>query len=472
MSSTGSFECSDPLINQLQHNIVWGQKGNFVDVPTDCPQRDERLGWTGDAQVFIRTAAFNMNVASFFTKWARDLEDAQYPDGTYPAVAPNPSAWSIGDGGPAWADAGVICPWTIYQCYGDTGLLEEHYPSMQRFIEFLLRTSKDRIRCYAEYTGWHGFGDWLALDGSDGREGGTSKELIGTAFFAYSTHLMANIARILEKKDDVTRYRALFEEVREAFKERFVRKDGSIRGETQTSYILALHFNLLPQELRPRTAAELVRNIQNRDHLSTGFVGTPYINWVLSEMGYLDIAYALLKQTTWPSWLYSVTQGATTIWERWDGWTHDKGFQDPGMNSFNHYAYGAIGAWMYAVIGGIDLDPEQPGYKHIIMRPQPGGGLTHSTAELQSMYGTIRSAWTLEGDSFDWHITIPANTTATIYVPAKDKSDVTQHGGSLDDTEGVTFLRMENGCAVYDLQSGSYNFSGIISRRTAQEYDG
>jgi len=469
--STGTFECSDPMLNQLQHNIVWGQKGNFVDVPTDCPQRDERLGWTGDAQVFIRTAAFNRNVAGFFTRWARDLEDAQSSDGAYPAVAPNPGSWSISDGGPAWADAGVICPLTIYQCYGDTRLLEEHYSSMQRFIEFLLQTSKNRIRCYTEYKGWHGFGDWLALDGSDGREGGTSKELIGTAFFAYSSRLMADIARILEKNEDVARYKILFEEVREAFNERFVNKDGTIQGGTQTSYILALHFNLLPRELRPRAAAELARNIENRNnHLSTGFVGTPYINWVLSEMGYLDIAYALLKQTTWPSWLYSVTQGATTIWERWDGWTHDKGFQDPGMNSFNHYAYGAIGAWMYAVIGGIDLDPDQPGYKNIIMHPQPGGGLIYASSELESMYGTIRSAWRLENDIFDWHITIPANTTARVYVPAKDKSDVSERGVPVDETEVITFRGMENGCAVFDIQSGSYDFSTVISRQTVQKY--
>ncbi|HJS20278.1 MAG TPA: family 78 glycoside hydrolase catalytic domain, partial [Anaerolineales bacterium] len=416
MAQTGTFECSDPLINQLQHNIVWGQKGNFVDVPTDCPQRDERLGWTGDAQVFIRTAAFNMNVAGFFTRWTRDLEDAQFPDGAYPAVAPNPGAWPIGDGGPAWADAGVICPWMIYQCYGDTRLLEERYESMQRFIEFLSQTSRHGIRGYEGYTGWHGFGDWLALDGSDGREGGTSKELIGTAFFAHSTRLMADIARILEKEEDALRFKTLSDEARAAFVRRFVHEDGTIRGGTQTSYILALHFNLLPDELRSRAAAELVRKIQERDnHLSTGFVGTPYINWVLSEVGYLDTAYALLKQTTWPSWLYSVTQGATTIWERWDGWTHDKGFQDPSMNSFNHYAYGAIGDWMYAVIGGIDSDPEEPGYKHIIMHPQPGGGLTSARAELQSMYGTIRSAWTLTDGNFNWQIDIPANTNATIY---------------------------------------------------------
>jgi alpha-L-rhamnosidase len=460
---TGTFECSDPLINQLQHNIVWGQKGNFVDVPTDCPQRDERLGWTGDAQVFIRTAAFNMNVAGFFTKWTRDLEDAQFPDGAYPAVAPNPSAWSIGDGGPAWADAGVICPWMIYLCYGDTRLLEARYASMQRFIEFLSATSQDGLRCYAEYTGWHGFGDWLALDGSDGREGGTSKELIGSAFFAYSTHLLAKIARILGKDEDAQRYDARFYEIREAYIKRFVHEDGTIQGDTQTSYILALQFDLLPPELRPAAAAELVRNIRERDnHLSTGFVGTPYINWVLGEMGHLDTAYALLKQTTWPSWLYSVTQGATTIWERWDGWTHDKGFQDQGMNSFNHYAYGAVGAWMYAVIGGIDLDPEQPGYKHIIMHPQPGGGLTYATAELHSMYGVIRSAWTLENNNFDWRITVPANITATVYVPAMDLSGVTENGQPVENSNGVTFLRMEDDFAVFVVSSGSYVFSSRL----------
>jgi alpha-L-rhamnosidase len=210
-------------------------------------------------------------------------------------------------------------------------------------------------------------------------------------------------------------------------------------------------------------AAELVRNIQERDnHLSTGFVGTPYINWVLSEMGHLNTAYALLKQTTWPSWLYSVTQGATTIWERWDGWTHDKGFQDPSMNSFNHYAYGAVGAWMYAAIGGIDLDPDQPGYKRIIMHPQPGGGLTFANAELQSMYGVIRSAWTQENNIFDLQITIPANTTATVFVPAKKLAQITEREQAVEDATGVTFLRMENGFAVFGVESGTYIFSSRL----------
>ncbi len=464
MPSTGHFECSDPLVNQLQRNIVWGQKGNFVDVPTDCPQRDERLGWTGDAQVFIRTAAFNMNVAGFFTKWMRDLEDAQSQEGAYPAVAPNALGWAIGEGGPAWADAGVICPWTIYQCYGDTGLLEARYASMQRFIEFLSDTSRSGLRCYAEYTGWHGFGDWLALDGSDGREGGTSKELIGTAFFAHSSQLLARIARILGRADDAERYDQLSGQARDAFITRFVNTDGTIVGGTQTSYLLALHFDLLPQNFRSIAVAELEQNIRLREnHLSTGFVGTPYINWVLSEMGHLDTAYALLKQTTWPSWLYSVTQGATTIWERWDGWTHDKGFQDAGMNSFNHYAYGAVGAWMYAVIGGIDLDSQQPGYKHILMRPQPGGGLTYAKAELDSMYGLIRSAWTLQNGAFNWQITVPANTTATLYIPAQDGSLVTESGQPAGESNGVTFLRMENGAAIFSALSGSYDFSSQLA---------
>jgi alpha-L-rhamnosidase len=331
---------------------------------------------------------------------------------------------------------------------------------MQRFVEFLSQTSRTGLRCYAEYTGWHGFGDWLALDGSDGREGGTSKELIGTAFFAYSSHLLAKIANILGNGEDTERYDKYSRQAREAFVKNFVLPDGTLKGGTQTSCVLALHFDLLPENLRSIAVAELVRNIEQRDnHLSTGFVGTPYLNRVLSDADHLDIAYTLLKQTTWPSWLYSVTQGATTIWERWDGWTHDKDFQDPGMNSFNHYAYGAVGAWMYAVIGGIDLDSEQPGYKHIIMRPHPGGGLTFAKTGLHSMYGSIRSEWTLENNNFDWRITVPANTTATVYVPAKDVSHVTENEGFAENADKVTFLRMENAFAVFKVDSGSYAFS-------------
>jgi alpha-L-rhamnosidase len=261
------------------------------------------------------------------------------------------------------------------------------------------------------------------------RFGITPKELLGTAFFAYSSRLLAQIAHVLGKSADADRYGAMFQKTRQAFQARFVTAGGLIAGGTQTCYVLALHFDLLPAELRPAALAELVRDIERRGmHLSTGFVGTPYINWVLSENGRTDVAYKPLKQTAWPSWLYSVTQGATTIWERWVGWTHDKGFQDPSMNSFNHYAYGAIGAWIFAVVGGIDVDPEQPGYKHIVMRPRPGGELTHATTELRSIYGPIRSAWTLENGRFDWQIAVPANSTATVYVPSAGGTTVHESG--------------------------------------------
>ncbi|MFQ3630881.1 family 78 glycoside hydrolase catalytic domain [Roseiflexus sp.] len=459
---TGEFSCSDPLINQLQHNIVWGQKGNFLDVPTDCPQRDERLGWTGDAQVFIRTAAFNMNVAPFFTKWTQDLEDAQSPEGAYPPVAPLAGISGLPDGGPAWADAGIICPWTIYLCYGDTRLLETHYPSMQRFIAYLERSSRDFIRCYEDYPGFRGFGDWLALDGSGRTDGGTAKDLIGTAFFAYSARLLSRIAAILGHQRDATRYRRLFERVRQAFITRYVTAAGRVAGETQTGYVLALHFDLLPPELRSAAADALARDIRARGtRLATGFVGTPYLPHVLTDAGCLDLAYALLLQRTWPSWLYPVTQGATTIWERWDGWTHDKGFQDPGMNSFNHYAYGAIGEWIYSTIAGIDTDPEQPGYRHLILRPQPGGGLTAARAALETMYGRAVSAWRIDDHRFIWEIVVPPNTTATAYVPALEGTPVQESGRPAEESEGVTFVHRDEESAVYRLTSGTYTFEVV-----------
>ncbi|HJS29090.1 MAG TPA: glycoside hydrolase family 78 protein [Anaerolineales bacterium] len=460
MPSTGAFECSDPFVNQLQQNIRWGQRGNFLDVPTDCPQRDERLGWTGDAQVFARTAAFNMDVSGFFTKWTRDLEDAQAASGAYPPVAPMFRVNLSEDGGPAWADAGIIVPWTLYQCYGDPAFLEGRYASMQRFMDYLEKTSCDGIRVHPEYSGFRGFGDWLALDGSHGREGGTPKDLIGTAFFAHCARLLGRIARVLNRLEDAERYEALFEKVRRAFQERYVTPAGLLAGGTQTSYILALHFDLLPEGARGVALDALLRDIEGREfHLSTGFVGTPYINWVLSQNGRPEVAYALLNQKTWPSWLYSVIQGATTIWERWDGWTHDKGFQDATMNSFNHYAYGAIGAWLYAVVGGIDSDPERPGYKHIVMHPRPGGGLTRAKAELRSIYGLIRSAWRLEGGVFEWEIKVPANSLATVYVPVREGGVVLEREIPAQEAPGVTFLRLEAGAEVFEVVSGEYVFT-------------
>jgi alpha-L-rhamnosidase len=458
MPQTMRFESSDPLINQLQHNIEWGQRGNFVDVPTDCPQRDERLGWTGDAQVFIRTAAYNFDVSGFFTKWTRDLEDSQTAKGEFPMVSPNPGVADV-DGGPAWADAGVICPWTIYQCYGDKQILIDRYASMRRYVDFLNQTSRDGERNYVGYDGWQGFGDWLALDGSTDRFGITPKGLIGTAFFSYSSRLLSRIATILGHHEDAARYARYADTARDAFQRVYVTPGGLVAGGTQACYVLALYFGLLPEAARPAAIETLVRDIKMRgNHLSTGFVATPYISRVLSDNGKTDVAYTLLKQTTWPSWLYSVTQGATTIWERWDGWTHDRGFQDPGMNSFNHYAYGAIGAWMYAVVAGIDVDDEQPGYKHIIMRPQPGGNFSHVAAELKGPYGTIRSAWK-QNNGFEWDITVPANSSALVAVPAAEGAAVREGDGPADQAEGVRFLRHENGAAVYEVGAGSYHFA-------------
>lgn len=465
---TGTFECSHPLINQLQHNIVWGQKGNFVDVPTDCPQRDERLGWTGDTQVYIRTACFNMNVPTFFTKWLRDLK-ADQKNGSVPHVVPDVIAKTgldaLGDdngsGAAAWGDAAVICPWTIYLCYGDTRLLEEQYESMASWVSFIHSRADEDLIWRNDFQ----FGDWLDYRGQDDRlpTPVTNYELIGTAFFAYSTQLLAKVAWVLGKTSEAEYYTDLATKVKAAFNSEFVTPSGRVGSNTQTAYLLALYFDLLPEPLRLLAVKRLVSEIcQAGYHLTTGFVGTPYLCHVLSRFGHTDVAYEVLTQESYPSWLYPVKQGATTIWERWDGIKPDGTFQDAEMNSFNHYAYGAVGDWMYRVIGGIDVDPNQPGYKHIIMRPHPGGGLVSACTELKCMYGTIRSAWTLNDGSFDWIITIPANTTATIYIPTQEKSEVIEGGQPVQDSEGVTFLRMQDGCAVFSIVAGSYAFSTAV----------
>jgi len=423
MPPAGSFECSEPLLNQLQHNIQWGQKGNFLDVPTDCPQRDERLGWTGDAQVFSRTAIFNRDVAGFFHKWLQDLVDAQSAEGAFPPVAPFLPGNLPTDGGPAWADAGTVVPWTMYEAYGDPRFLEKPYAAVKRYVDFLESSSQNLIRTYPGYPGWMGFGDWLSINAE------TPHDLIGTAFFAYSAGLLARMAAALGQAEDAAHYTQLREAVRQAFINTYVTKSGLVAGQTQTAYVLALHFDLLPAEARPAVLAALTRDITARgQHLSTGFVGASYIPFVLSDNDQLDLAYDLLFQTTWPSWLYPVTQGATTIWERWDGWTPERGFQDAGMNSFNHYAYGAIGDWLYRVVAGIQPDPAQPGYRHIVLRPRPGGRLTWAKASYETPYGTVSSHWRRTDAGLEWRVTVPPNTTATAYPAAAAGQAVTVDG--------------------------------------------
>jgi alpha-L-rhamnosidase len=470
MALTGAFECSNPLINQLQHNIVWGQKGNFVDLPTDCPQRDERLGWTGDTQVFIRTACFNMNVAAFMTKWLRDLSADQRADGSVPFVVPDAlTKMRSSDGNPtpaagaaAWSDAAVICPWTIYLCYGDTRLLEEQYASMAAWVRFVRGRAGDGSIWQNDAQ----FGDWLDYRGQDARRPApvTNTELVATAFFAYSAQLLANIAQVLGKTSDAAYYADLAQHVRAAFCDEFVTPLGRVGPNTQTAYVLALHFDLLPEPMRPGAVERLVNEIrQGHYHVTTGFVGTPYICHVLSRYGHSDVAYELLNQESYPSWLYPVKQGATTIWERWDGIKPDGSFQDASMNSFNHYAYGAIGEWLYRVVAGIELDPAAPGGKRIHIQPRPGGQLTYASAALDSLYGRIESAWRLEAGDFHLTVTIPANTEGVVHLPARSAEEIAERGQALEQVQGIREIRQEGQTVMLTLGSGHYHFR--VTRR-------
>ncbi|RYD92174.1 MAG: alpha-L-rhamnosidase, partial [Sphingobacteriales bacterium] len=364
MKPTGTFTCSNPLLNQLQHNIQWGQKGNFLDVPTDCPQRDERLGWTGDAQVFSRTASFNMDVHNFFVKWLKDVSADQYKSGSIPYIVPDvfTDGKSEVGGSTGWGDVATIVPWNMYLAYGDVQILRDQYPGMKAWVGFMERQAKNDLW----NTGTH-FGDWLFYtvnNDVDGSSAITSKSLIAQCFYAWSTQMLINTARVLGNKEDESYYTSLLEKIKAAYVKEYVTGNGLISSDTQTAYTLALAFDMLPENLRAQAAARLAANIgRYGDHLTTGFLGTPYLCHVLSRFGYADVAYKLLLQETYPSWLYPIKMGATTIWERWNGIKPDGTFETPTMNSFNHYAYGAIGDWMYRVVAGIDTKTEAPGYK-------------------------------------------------------------------------------------------------------------
>lgn len=445
----GEFVSSDAQINQLQSNIEWGQRGNYLSVPTDCPQRDERLGWMGDAQVFVKTATCNADVAAFFTKWLVDVTDSQESNGCFADVSPFAGP---GKGAPAWGDAGVICPWTIYQAYGDLRLLERQYPPMVKWVEYCKSQSPNNIRSGSR---GNDYGDWLSI-GAD-----TNKELIGTAYYAYSTSLVAKAAAVLGKTADAAAYESLFQEIKKAFNAKYVSQDGRIVGNTQCSYLMALKFDLLPETLRAKAAEYLEADIIARNyHLSTGFVGVSYLLPELTKAGKIDTAYRLLHQDSFPSWLFSVKMGATTIWERWDGWTPDKGFQDIGMNSFNHYSLGSCGEWLYQTVAGIDS--EGPAFKRIVIKPVPGGKLNKVKGQLRTIHGLVTSAWSTANGTFTLAATIPANTTATVYVPAKDAAGVTESGKPAATADGVKFLRMENEAAVYAVGSGSYRFKAKL----------
>lgn len=467
MEMTGDFKSSDEMINQLQHNIVWGLKGNFLDVPTDCPQRDERLGWTGDAQMFIRTASYLANVAPFFTKWLRDLEADQREDGAVPFVIPNvlsqidePEKENQQDsfGSAAWGDAAVINPWTLYIAYGDKRILEEQYDSMKAWISYIKAQGDNP---YLWNTGFH-FGDWLALDSKpDSYVGATDRAYIATAFYAYSTSIVKKTAQILGEEEDYQYYAELEENIVKAFQDEYVTPNGKLSVPTQTAHVLALMFGLVDTHAKKRVVEELEKLLQETDyHLTTGFVGTPYLNHVLTENGLNDAAYTLLFQKDYPSWLYQITKGATTIWEHWDGIKEDGSFWSADMNSFNHYAYGAIGDWLYRKVAGIELDEQVPAFKHFTIQPHIGDGLDWVEATYESMYGEIKSAWRKsEAGGIELEVTVPANTTARVRLLDAKIENVKESDRPLSQADGILSFTDPGDSVDILIGSGAYRFT-------------
>ena len=412
MRRIGDFESSHDKLNQLQSNIVWGQRGNFLDIPTDCPQRDERLGWTGDAQAFAPTALFNYDCHAFFKSWLLSMRDDQLPDGRVPHVIPRTA---MGGGSPGWQDAATIVPWEVYVQTGDREVLADNFEMMERLVGWYRGQAKEH-----RITKIGAFGDWLQPYAKETR-GDTPAPLLGTAFYALGADILTKSARVLGRADDAKRYGAEAATVKQAFTAHYFDEDGKLKNapETQTAYLLAIAFDLIPEALVEKATGHLVELVHVADdHLRTGFLGTPFITSILDRMGHSKLACTVLFKETYPSWFFSINQGATTMWERWNSYSHQDGFGNAGMNSFNHYAYGAVGTWMVERLAGLAPDPAHPGYKHFFIQPLPGGPLNAAQAKLDTPYGLARSAWALKGNTLQLEITIPPNTTATLRVPA------------------------------------------------------
>jgi len=402
--STGVLTTSDKMLNQLISNAWWTQHMNFVDIPTDCPQRDERLGWTGDAQAYIRTATLTTDVQAFFHKWNVSLDDGQRKDGQYPMVAPVKVAGD--DGGPAWADAGVICPWTIYDIYGDKAQLANHYPQMKKFVDFSWGRTVNNLPP-AQY---HCFGDWVSINAD------TPHDIIFQAYLVYSTHLLSEAAKVLGHTADADFYADKCEVAKKAFRDAYVESDGKIKGHTQCGYVLAIAFDIVSGKQLEQATHWLVDDIESRGGvLSTGFVGTRDIMNALAKVNRYDIAFKLLHNTKFPSWGFTIKNGATSIWERWDGWTPEKGFQDPGMNSFAHYAFGAVVGWMKEHIGGIHNT--SAGFGTVAIQPAFDPALTFSKYTYNSVRGPITCNWTRKGSSIELSVVVPPNVVAEIHLP-------------------------------------------------------
>jgi alpha-L-rhamnosidase len=442
LPATGAWESSNADLNQLYSNIVWSQRGNFLSIPTDCPQRDERLGWMGDAQVFAPTAALNSDATGFFTKWLVDVRDSQNPAGAYSTVAPRANQ---ANAYPVWGDAGVIVPWVMYTSYGDRRFLEDSYDSMDHWM--IYSASGGTLILSG------GVADHLAPVP-------TSAPLVDTAYFANSAAILAKAAAVLGKTDDAAKYEEMRGLILGAFRSSFVKPDGSIipaagPGETlhgtQTALLLALKFDLVPASLRPKVADNLGAEVERTGHLTTGFPGTGLLNPTLTSIGRSDLAWRLMLTDTYPSWLFPVKNGATTMWERWDAWTPERGFQASSMNSFNHYSFGAVGQWMFSGAAGIGLDEDHPGYKHFFLAPQFTDKVTYVKASLDSPYGLIVSHWHTDSDQMRYDVTVPPNTTADLVLPVPP-SKVSLDGKPLATREDDKATRLP-------LAAGSYHFA-------------
>ncbi len=400
MKRTGYLSCSNTKLNKLFSNIIWGQKGNFVDVPTDCPQRDERLGWTGDAQVFIRTACLNYDSEKFFTKWLADLAADQHEDGYVGHLIPD--LLQSANASAAWGDAATICPWTLYLAYGDTAILKNQFSSMKKWVDYITDHTTTRYL----WTGGEHYGDWLGLDAPSGSYKGSSDEdFIASAFYAHSASLVIKAGHVLKK--DVSRYEALYDNIVKAFRQRYQ------TYHTQTECVLAAHFGLAADgQAAADQLAKMIVSCGN--HLETGFVGAPYLLHVLSDYGYEKLAYSLLLREEYPSWLYAVKKGATTVWEHWDGIMEDGSFWSSDMNSYNHYAYGAVADWVYTVAAGIQTVEAAPGYKRIVIAPIPDARLDWLKASVNTRRGLVSSEWRKEGALWRYEITTPSETTVKV----------------------------------------------------------
>jgi alpha-L-rhamnosidase len=449
-TKSSTFKSSNAMNNTLYENIKTTQKANFFEIPTDCPQRDERLGWLGDAQTFFRSASYNSDIAAFMTKFLIDLDDSQRWYGAYPNFAPFPYSREP-QYSPAWMDAGVIIPYNMYLVYNDTRMVEYMYKGMQKFMDFQADASTNFLRP----GGGNNWGDWLAVNEE------TSHDFIGSSFYGYDTKLMIEMARAIGKEEDEKYYESLFGNIKKSFTEKYILENGYTTEDTQTSYALSLYFDLYPEALAEKGAARLASKIkENGFKFSSGFLGTKHVMLVLSQYGYHDLAYKLFQQTEYPSWGYSVVNGSTSIWERWNSYTKDDSANSDlngKMNSFSHYAFGSVAEWMFLHAAGIDT--EGAGYQNIIIKPAISKEMDFIEASYMSVHGLIESSWNWKGNTLNMNVTIPTNTKAKIFIPTSNFKSIKEGKKSIYKISDIKVLKSEDGMAVVEVGSGNYYFS-------------